>query len=433
VTAPVSTTGDAFLALRAGLANVVMDSDSQFTADCLDRSHRMTVTRGPRPDTLSVTCPCGPAIVPFLNGRFGLTLTEESPPRPAPRAGNGRVRDLLRPDFIPPAPRVIRFLTAAELEARPRPSYLIEGILPTGALGVLYGPPGAYKSFVALDWACSIACGLSWQGRAVERGTAAYVLAEGSGNFGARVDAWRSFRQSPDLGRAHFFPEAVRLLDPADVAALLAGLTLLPAPLRVLVVDTLAQSMAGGDENSTEDMGSVIDAANRIRRETGAAVLLLHHPGWNGDHMRGNTSLHGAADVVLKATKDQALLTLTCEKMKDAEPFPPLTRALVPHGGSLVLSLADRAATPNATALSPHARTCCTILARDFLEEGATASEWKTASRTAGVPETSSFYRARTELVRLGYVTRAGDGTRRHPYRYQVTHTGRFFGQGDPF
>ena len=39
-------------------------------------------------------------------------------------------------------------LTTDELEALPDPEWLIEGILPSGGLGVLYGQPGAGKSFL---------------------------------------------------------------------------------------------------------------------------------------------------------------------------------------------------------------------------------------------------------------------------------------------
>src|SRR5688572_22026384 len=62
-----------------------------------------------------------------------------------------------------PEPR--RFLTAAQIEALPKPGYRIPDILVLGALVVLYGPPGSFKSFLALSWALSIATGFDWLGR----------------------------------------------------------------------------------------------------------------------------------------------------------------------------------------------------------------------------------------------------------------------------
>ena len=60
--------------------------------------------------------------------------------------------------------RISRFhlLTDVEVEHLPAPEWLIENIIPVGTLGLLYGPPGVGKSFVGLDWACSVASGREW-------------------------------------------------------------------------------------------------------------------------------------------------------------------------------------------------------------------------------------------------------------------------------
>ena len=47
---------------------------------------------------------------------------------------------------------------------------------------------------------------------------------------------------------------------------------------KLIIFDTLARCMVGGDENSPLDMGRAVAAADRVRVETGAAVLLVHHP-----------------------------------------------------------------------------------------------------------------------------------------------------------
>jgi hypothetical protein len=53
----------------------------------------------------------------------------------------------------------LRLLTADELDGLPDPRWLVDGILPERAIAVLYGQPGIGKSFLALDWAFSIAAG----------------------------------------------------------------------------------------------------------------------------------------------------------------------------------------------------------------------------------------------------------------------------------
>ena len=41
---------------------------------------------------------------------------------------------------------------------------------------ILYGPPGAGKSFVALDFALSVASGRAWHGHEVRQGPVLYVV-----------------------------------------------------------------------------------------------------------------------------------------------------------------------------------------------------------------------------------------------------------------
>ena len=47
--------------------------------------------------------------------------------------------------------------TGQDLERLPDPEWLIEGLLPAHSFGVLFGPAGVGKSFLALDWGLSVA------------------------------------------------------------------------------------------------------------------------------------------------------------------------------------------------------------------------------------------------------------------------------------
>ena len=56
----------------------------------------------------------------------------------------------------------------------------------------------------------------------------------------------------------------------------------------VLVVDTLNKALAGANENDSADMGAAIAACDEIRRQTGAALILLAHNGKDaGKGLRG--------------------------------------------------------------------------------------------------------------------------------------------------
>src|SRR5882724_10245738 len=91
-------------------------------------------------------------------------------------------------------PRRFTFLTAQQIITQPPPTWLIDGLITADSLAVLYGSPGAGKSFVAQEWALSVAAGRQSLGRAVRQGDVAYVYAEGGGGMPLRLRAWQKRR-----------------------------------------------------------------------------------------------------------------------------------------------------------------------------------------------------------------------------------------------
>jgi hypothetical protein len=75
----------------------------------------------------------------------------------------------------------------------------------------------------------------------------------------------------------------------------------------MVVFDTLARAMAGGNENSPEDMGMLVRHSDMIRAKTGAHVLWVHHTGKDLlKGARGHSSLRAATDTELEVTHDEA-------------------------------------------------------------------------------------------------------------------------------
>lgn len=110
----------------------------------------------------------------------------------------------------------------------------------------------------------------------------------------------------------------------------------------LVIVDTLAQCMAGGNENSP-DMITATDSCGLIQRALNCAVLLLHHEPRNAKHERGHGSLRGAADVMLRTERKnkKSIITLSCEKTKDYEPFASERYRLTRHLCSVILCDVD--------------------------------------------------------------------------------------------
>lgn len=223
-----------------------------------------------------------------------------------------------------------------ELLTLPDPNWLIKGLIPEG-LTVAYGSAGTYKSFIAGSMAMSVAAGIPWYGHPTGPGYVVYVAAEGRAGLKARARAWWQASGRPDMSRMRWLPEAVNLRDRAQAQRVRDALAALPEAPRLLVVDTMARSMPGGDENSTKDVGEFITAVDGLC----PTRMVVHHTGHDPSRERGSSALRGAADLMLKIQRDgkSPRVSLVCDKLKDAPEWDPIALRAEPSHGSLTFAV----------------------------------------------------------------------------------------------
>lgn len=201
----------------------------------------------------------------------------------------------------------------------------VQGLLVAKSSAVLYGESNSGKTFIATDISLHVAAGLDWHGRRVEQGGVLYLALEGGHGFANRVAAWRAEHAA---GRPVFFaavPSQVNLLDPdADtprvIDAASKAATHMGVPIKLIVVDTLARAMAGGNENASEDMGALVSNMDTIREATGAMVLFIHHSGKDtAKGARGHSSLRAAIDTEIEVIAEDGsdVRTATVVKQRD--------------------------------------------------------------------------------------------------------------------
>lgn len=212
--------------------------------------------------------------------------------------------------------------------------WLLDGVIPADAFGILYGPSGSYKSFIALDISAAIATGQSWHGVDVDGcGPVLYVAAEGSMGLQERAVAW-SKHYGRDYGRLAILPVAIMMDDPVMtqifVEAAMKAQEKLGSPFKLVVIDTLARSF-NGDENSAQDTGAFINSCYAWRAKLGdCSVMIITHAGKDISRgIRGSSALKAASDFVFIVTRPNHLQALLRnEKQKDIDESEDMRFAL---------------------------------------------------------------------------------------------------------
>lgn len=226
-------------------------------------------------------------------------------------------------------PSRFRLWSLNELQHMPPPNFIIGQYLVDNTFAVLFGAPASYKSFLALDWALSIAHGIDWNGRAVEQGTVVYLALEGQSGIASRAEAWHKEMNLNETD-APFYAVTVplsmvdELTGDSDTSLLIEAIheDLGGVVPKLIVVDTLARSFVGKDENSATDMGLFVRNVDAIKARFDCTVLVVHHSGKDTSKgMRGSSALKGAVDSEFEIVrrKDTQQVALHVRKQKDTE------------------------------------------------------------------------------------------------------------------
>jgi RecA-family ATPase len=222
----------------------------------------------------------------------------------------------------------------SDIKDMPPPSFLVAPYILENSFAVLFGAPASYKSFLALDWALSIAHGVDWNGRAVKQGWVVYLALEGQQGYKQRQLAWHN-ENGLDMNDAQLATVTVPvcLADPAqdgaDIYKLMESLdySLKDKDIKLIVVDTLARAFTGHDENQSLCMGVFCKNTSLLMQRYDCALLTVHHSGKNFElGLRGSSALQGAADSTfsIKRQGDSMVTCLKTTKQKDTEEAEPL-------------------------------------------------------------------------------------------------------------
>ncbi len=222
---------------------------------------------------------------------------------------------------------LIKLYRGADLYRQQTVKWLVRGVIESSSLVGAFGAPASGKSFAAIDLALCIASGKEWHDHKVKSGAVVYFAGEGLAGLRRRLAAW--VQRNPDQQQAvndNFYLAERACHLPDDLETVIKTLDTVQN-LKLIVLDTLQRTMTG-DENSTKDMSGYIHALDTIKAAyPDLTIVVIHHTGHGStDRARGSSVLKASLDAEVFVSKDQdGVITLACTKMKDSEPFKPIS------------------------------------------------------------------------------------------------------------
>ncbi|MFN8892291.1 MAG: AAA family ATPase [Betaproteobacteria bacterium] len=258
-----------------------------------------------------------------VRGEF-VTMPSDAPPNfdandYAAANGHDALEVLLSSASKPPQPEPrFRLLDPADLQGLPPLVWCVRGMLPAVGMAALFGPSASGKSFLAFDLAAHIAEGREWFGHRVTAAPVVYVALEGEAGFKLRADAW-------EQAHGRKLPPGLRLVLQGfrlagDVPDLAAAILAAVGAGAVVFIDTLNRAAPTADENSSRDMGEILEGAKELQGLTAGLVVLVHHTGKDATKgLRGHSSLFAALDAAVEVTRDGERREWKVAKAKDGQ------------------------------------------------------------------------------------------------------------------
>lgn len=302
-------------------------------------------------------------------------------------------------------------IPASEVHKIPPVEWLVPREIPMRGITMLYGTSGVGKSFLALDYAMNVA----------QDAPVLYGAFEGESGYPGRIAAWCKHNRKP-AGKLFLCLGFVEMMNEQQLQNFISAAREINPVL--VVIDTLAMSMVGADENSTRDASLYVKMCKILMSELGCSIMLVHHTNKAGFVERGSVVLRASCDMVIRLNGSDDVIFKECSKSKDTEPFAPAAYKLLPlevrvgnrveH--SAVIVPTEIVFQSELDPLTPNQAKVLEALALAVFEsDGADTAD---IVESTGI-QRGSLYRIFSRLMGLGFIRKMKRG------KYSVTEAGR--------
>lgn len=203
--------------------------------------------------------------------------------------------------------------------------WLIEDIMPSNSIGMIYGASGCGKSHIILSMAAMVANGLPWFDKDTEQGNVLVMAGEGLSGIARRLKAIEIENNlTIDRAKLHVSNRAISLDTTAGHKLVEQAIEELEEKPQIIFIDTLSRHIEESQENSNDDMARFINKLDQIRLKYKCTIVLVHHTGKTETHgARGASVLKANVDFSFKISSENKKCSFTCDKMKDADDAIP--------------------------------------------------------------------------------------------------------------
>lgn len=197
---------------------------------------------------------------------------------------------------------------------------LIEDLLTVRSTAMLYGESNTAKSFLAVAMAASVSTGDDFLGLRSKQGLAVYLATESPTSIKMRMQAYERY-YGCSLRNVLVIQRPIDLYtDESDIERVIDAIKQaedqreLKASL--IIADTFARMLNGGDENAITAVQPVLNRVDRMMNATEATVMLVHHTSKGGTAARGHSSLRAHIDTEFYVTEEegQRLMSITKQR-----------------------------------------------------------------------------------------------------------------------
>lgn len=193
-----------------------------------------------------------------------------------------------------------------ELDETP---YLIDRVLPSGMLLVVYAPSGLGKTDAALQMANAVANGTEFHGHSANQGDVLYLDYEMGHKllrkYGKRLNLKGNIRAEHEVPLA----DVVSIIEEA-----------LQDQARLVIIDSYASlANQSGNENAVNSNAvaeQVLKPLSELAHRSGVTIMVLHHTNKGGIQYDGSQRIKGLADGFYRLSLNRKTKTISLKEEK---------------------------------------------------------------------------------------------------------------------